>query len=66
MSTPAVALIAVTDTGGIAHLVTEDAMIVGRCHGRYVACCGAEILPASLTEPERGYCRACARWRAGR
>jgi len=58
------ALLPVTDTTATTHLVTEPAMTIGRRFGRYVACCGAEVLAASLAEPERGYCRACARWRA--
>ncbi|MGH4015872.1 MAG: hypothetical protein ACRDSL_18505 [Pseudonocardiaceae bacterium] len=66
MSAPAVVLLTVTEAGGLAHLVTEDAMIVGRFHGRYVACCGTEILAGSLTEPERRYCQDCARWRTVR
>lgn len=46
---------------GEAHLVTEDAVIAGCRAGRYPAVCGVEVLPASLTIPERGYCPPCAR-----
>ncbi|MGH3795487.1 MAG: hypothetical protein ACRDSP_11415 [Pseudonocardiaceae bacterium] len=49
----------------IAHLVTDEAMAVGRRLGCYVACCGIEVLASSLTAEESGYCRACHRWRAG-
>lgn len=59
------ALRAVTDAGGLTHLVTDEAMVVGRRLGRYAACCGTEILAASLTTPEAGRCRPCRRWRAG-
>jgi hypothetical protein len=50
---------------GIAHLVTEDAMVVGRLSGRYVGCCGVEVLAGSLTEPESGSCKGCRRWGVG-
>ena len=30
---------AVTDAGGLTHLVTDDAMVVGRRFGRYATCC---------------------------
>lgn len=59
-------LLAVTDTDGVAHLVTDDAVAAGHTHGRYVACCGAEVLPASLITPDRGHCRSCRQRRAGR
>lgn len=61
----AAALRAVTDAGGLTHLVSDEAMVVGRNIGRYVACCGDEIVAASLTMPEAGRCRRCRRWRAG-
>lgn len=50
---------------GEAHLVREDAMVTGLRSGRYVACCGVEVLAGSLTIPESGSCRACRRWRVG-
>lgn len=43
------------------HLMTEDAAVAGRRVGRYAALCGAEVLAASLTTPEAGYCRSCIR-----
>ncbi|MGH3721870.1 MAG: hypothetical protein ACRDRI_24115 [Pseudonocardiaceae bacterium] len=50
-------LAGVTDAGTlVGHLVTGDAAGDGR--GRYVAVCGAWVLPASLTA-ERGFCLAC-------
>ncbi len=60
-------LIPLTDvrTGG-AHLVTHEAAAAGRPAGRYRAVCGAIVLAASLTTPERASCRACERWRAER
>jgi len=66
MNAPVLALFAVTDTEGVAHLVTENAMVAGRSAGRYLAVCDTQILAASLTTPEHGYCRLCRRWRAGR
>ncbi|MGH3904303.1 MAG: hypothetical protein ACRDTE_08950 [Pseudonocardiaceae bacterium] len=63
MSVPV--LVAVTGAGGIAHLVRVEAMAAGRRVGCYGAVCGADVLAASLTEPESGRCRACRRWRAG-
>lgn len=44
-----------------AHLLTPDALAAGRRKpkGRYIALCGADVLPASLTVAERGYCRSC-------
>ncbi|MGH3899319.1 MAG: hypothetical protein ACRDTA_13975 [Pseudonocardiaceae bacterium] len=43
------------------HLLTPDAAAAGRLRaGRYVALCGADVLPASLTEPGRcGVCQPC-------
>jgi len=43
-----------------AHRVTDSALAAGkRGGGHYVATCGQEVLPASLTEPPRGTCRSC-------
>lgn len=55
-------LVALTDVyTGAAHLVTDEAMAAGRrAAGRYVAICGADMLPASLTAPERRICPHCA------
>lgn len=66
MNAPAVTLFTVTDTDGMTHLVTEDAMAAGRPSGCYVAVCDSPILAASLTTPERSYCRSCRRESAGR
>jgi len=66
MKAPAVMCFAVTDVGGIVHLITEDAMAAGRSSGRYAAVCGGAVLAASLTTRECGYCRSCRCWRAGR
>lgn len=65
ISAPAEALVAVADAGGITHLVREDALRTGRHAGRFAAACGAEVLPASLSEPDRGHCGACYRKAAG-
>ena len=57
------AVFSVTDAHtGCEHLVTEDAIGVGRRSGRYAGVCGADVLAASLTAPGRGYCRSCAGW----
>ena len=55
-------LFALTDARtGEAHLVTDEAMVAGRRDGgRYVATCGVEVLPASLTAPDRRSCLDCA------
>ncbi|MGH3834209.1 MAG: hypothetical protein ACRDSF_00675 [Pseudonocardiaceae bacterium] len=45
---------------GTTHLLTPDAAAAGRrAEGRYVAVCGAVVLPAGMTDPGRGYCRSC-------
>ncbi|MGH3854229.1 MAG: hypothetical protein ACRDR6_12200 [Pseudonocardiaceae bacterium] len=47
---------------GIAHNVTEEAFAAGRrAGGRYVALCGARVLPASLSAPACFHCPACER-----
>lgn len=61
MSAPALAFFPLTDTAGVVHLVTDDAMAAGR----YLAVCGNPVLAASLTTPERGSCRSCRHRRAG-
>jgi hypothetical protein len=44
-----------------AHRLTDEAIAAGRRGERpYVALCGWDVLPASLTEAERGFCRVCA------
>lgn len=55
-------LVALADARtGEAHLVTDEAMVAGRRDGgRYVAACGVEVLPASLTAPDRRSCLDCA------
>ncbi len=54
------ALTAVTDARTHrAHLVTDDASAAGRPSGRYKALCGAIVLAASLTTPDRGQCDTC-------
>jgi hypothetical protein len=45
---------------GITHLLTPDAAAAGRVRGeRYIALCGAEVIPAGMTEPGRGHCETC-------
>jgi len=61
-----VPVFAVTDNGGVGHVITEEAMAAGRAKGRYLAVCGSSVLAASLTTPECGSCGSCRRWRAGR
>lgn len=58
-----VALLAVTDTSGTVHLVTDEAMAAGRAAGCYRSVCGSHVLAASLTRPESGHCQPCCRWR---
>ncbi|MDQ3153273.1 MAG: hypothetical protein M3R63_16680, partial [Actinomycetota bacterium] len=41
------------------HLVTDDASTAGRRSGRYEALCGAIVLAASLTTPDRDRCDVC-------
>jgi hypothetical protein len=45
----------------VTHRVTGDALLAGRLAGQYEALCGARLLAASLTDPGRGRCTACAR-----
>lgn len=54
-----VLVVPVTDAGGLMHLASDAAMHAGRRSGRYTALCSASVLTASLTTPERRYCRAC-------
>lgn len=57
-------VIAVTDARRHrAHLMTDDAAVVGRHAGSYRAVCGELVLAASLTTSERGYCRVCTQWK---
>ncbi|MGH3798139.1 MAG: hypothetical protein ACRDSP_25085 [Pseudonocardiaceae bacterium] len=66
MSAPAQRLLTVTDTQGIAHLVTDESMATGHRAGRFLAVCGQRVLTASLTTPQRGCCRVCAQRRTAR
>ncbi|MGH3913439.1 MAG: hypothetical protein ACRDTC_08515 [Pseudonocardiaceae bacterium] len=45
----------------IEHLIDLDTLAVARQVGRYTALCGVEVLAASLTTEERGFCRECLR-----
>lgn len=50
----------------VMHLLTPDAAAAGlRGKGRYIALCGAEVIPASLTEPGRFRCQPCLSESAG-
>jgi hypothetical protein len=43
-----------------AHFLTVDALAAGRLpKGRYIARCGQDVLPASLTEPGASRCLSC-------
>ena len=43
-----------------AHFLTMDALTAGRLpQGRYIALCGHDVLPASLTEPGSRCCSPC-------
>jgi hypothetical protein len=47
---------------GIAHRVTREAFVTGcRAGGRYVALCGVQVLPWTLTAPARFHCPVCER-----
>jgi hypothetical protein len=47
-------------TTGTEHRVTDESVAAGRrAGGRYVAVCGAQVLAASLTMPERDQCQSC-------
>ena len=55
-----VRVVAMTDTRTlIAHLVTDEAVSIGRRAGRYVGVCGEPVLPGSLTEDSGQHCRSC-------
>lgn len=42
------------------HLLTPDALAAGlSAAGRYIALCGEDVVPASLTEPGNGRCSSC-------
>lgn len=43
------------------HLIDLDTIVAARGGGCYTALCGAEVLAASMTAEERGYCRDCIR-----
>ncbi len=43
----------------IEHLVTDEEFAAHRHAGRYLAVCGAQVLAASLSAPDRGRCRDC-------
>jgi len=45
----------------VAHRVSPDALLAGRHAGDYEALCGARLPAASLTDPGRVRCAACAR-----
>jgi hypothetical protein len=43
-----------------AHFLTMDALAAGRLpKSRYIALCGQDVLPASLTEAGRSRCPSC-------
>jgi hypothetical protein len=61
-STPGCAIGFADGATGIAHRVTAEAFATGRrTGGRYVALCGAQVLPVRLTAPARYHCPACER-----
>lgn len=43
----------------VEHLVSDESAMEHRHSGRYLAMCGARVLAASLTAPERARCRSC-------
>ncbi|MFN2495137.1 MAG: hypothetical protein ABR608_04415 [Pseudonocardiaceae bacterium] len=68
MAGPAVAtpyVVAMTDTRTtVSHLITDEAVAVGRRAGHYVGVCGAVVLPGSLKEDTDRCCRSCQQWAA--
>ncbi|MGQ0776520.1 MAG: hypothetical protein ACT4NY_19190 [Pseudonocardiales bacterium] len=48
------------------HLIALDGIAEARQQGRYTALCGVEVLAASMTTEERGYCRKCIRRQVAR
>lgn len=45
----------------IEHLIDLDGIAKSRHQGRYSALCGIEVLAASMTTKESGFCRECIR-----
>jgi hypothetical protein len=43
------------------YLITDESVVAHRQAGRYLAVCGAQVLAASLTAPQRSRCPACTR-----
>jgi hypothetical protein len=44
----------------VTHLMTPDAAAAAHGpEGRYLALCGAELIPAAMVEPGCGYCLPC-------
>jgi hypothetical protein len=43
------------------HLITDESVAAHRHVGRYLAVCGAQVLAASLTAPQRSRCPVCTR-----
>jgi hypothetical protein len=43
----------------VQHLMTHEVAAAHRHAGRYLALCGAQVLAASLTTPERRRCQMC-------
>jgi hypothetical protein len=43
------------------HLITDESAAAHRHAGRYLAVCGAQVLAASLTAPQRSRCPVCTR-----
>jgi hypothetical protein len=43
------------------HLITDESVVAHRHADRYLAVCGAQVLAASLTAPQRSRCPVCTR-----
>jgi hypothetical protein len=43
----------------VEHLISDESVVAQRHKGHYRALCGTAVLAASLTDPGRGWCRAC-------
>ena len=53
-------MVAMVDISGEVHLLTPDAAAAGVSgQSRYVAVCGANVVPAALIDPRQRYCWPC-------
>ncbi|MGH3914036.1 MAG: hypothetical protein ACRDTC_11620 [Pseudonocardiaceae bacterium] len=61
-ATKAILVQTMVDAGTlIEHLIDLDTITTARSRGCYPALCGVDVLAASMTTKERGFCRECLR-----